>query len=42
VFIDAGTKQTFSIAVIPTQESLFLFTKPSGNLACSACPDARR
>jgi two-component sensor histidine kinase len=27
---------------LSTQESLFLFTKPSGNLACFACPDARR
>jgi hypothetical protein len=25
-----------------TQESLFLFTKPSGKLACFACPAARR
>jgi hypothetical protein len=26
----------------PAQESLFLFTKPSGKLACFACPAARQ
>jgi ATP-dependent phosphofructokinase / diphosphate-dependent phosphofructokinase len=28
--------------IVLTQESLFLFTKPSGKLACFACPAARR
>jgi GAF domain-containing protein len=32
----------FAVAFDSTQESLFLFTKPSGKLACFACLDARR
>jgi hypothetical protein len=32
----------YSLFMKQSQESLFLFTKPSGTLACFACPAARR
>src|SRR5208282_2850436 len=46
----AQGRNTFNLAagahnfidLVHTQESLFLFTKPSGKLACFACPGARR
>src|SRR5271169_3037154 len=37
-----GASNAISASLYKTQESLFLFTKPSGRLARFACPAARR
>jgi C4-dicarboxylate-specific signal transduction histidine kinase len=40
--IDGKNRDRIFEPFFTTQESLFLFTKPSGKLACFACPAARR
>jgi len=42
ITVPDGQLPMISTTLVPPQEFLFLFTKPSGKLACFACPAARR